>query len=52
VDSILRGLILPPGRHHIVMQYRPMSIHIGAILSAFAFLGTLIFAAVVFRKRR
>jgi hypothetical protein len=51
VDSILRGLLLSPGRNHIVMQYRPMSIHIGAILSAIAFLFTFIFAAFAFRRR-
>lgn len=48
VDSILRGLVVSPGSNHIVMEYRPASIRLGAILSALAFLGTFLFAAFVF----
>ena len=53
VDNILRGVIVSPGQNHIVMEYRPASIRIGAILSLVAFLGTFLFAAVVsFTRRR
>jgi Bacterial membrane protein YfhO len=52
VDNILRGLIVSPGSNHIVMEHRPRSVPLGAILSLTAFLGTFLFAAIVFFTRR
>jgi hypothetical protein len=52
VDAILRGLVLAPGSNHVVMEYRPASIRIGAALSLFAFFGTFLFSAFVFRRNR
>ncbi|MBI3934902.1 MAG: YfhO family protein [Acidobacteria bacterium] len=53
VNNTLRGLVVSPGRNHIVMQYCPASIRLGAILSALAFFGTFLFAALVsFTQRR
>jgi len=53
VNNILRGVIVSPGSNHLVMEYRPASIRLGAILSLLAFFGTFLFAAVVlWRSRR
>jgi len=52
VDSILRGVVVSPGSNHIVMEYRPASIRVGAALSLLAFLGTFLFAAIVLRRDR
>jgi hypothetical protein len=52
VNTILRGLVLSPGRNHIVMEYHPASIRIGAALSLFAFFGTVVFCAFAFRRNR
>jgi Bacterial membrane protein YfhO len=52
VDNILRGLIVSPGSNHIVMEYRPRSLRLGVALSLLAFLGTFLFAALVFWRDR
>ncbi|HSR69492.1 MAG TPA: hypothetical protein VLU25_16270 [Acidobacteriota bacterium] len=38
VDSLFRGVLLPPGRHRVEFSYRPASFSRGAILSLLALL--------------
>jgi uncharacterized membrane protein YfhO len=53
VDTLVRGVVVSPGRNHLVMRYRPKSFLYGAILSDLAFVGTLLLGAVLwFRERR
>ena len=52
VDGLLRGFLLDQGESRIVVRYRPRSILLGAVLSILAFSGTLIFAIVLFRRKR
>jgi hypothetical protein len=39
VDRGLRGIVVPPGESRLVLEYRPLSVYAGAVLSIFAFLG-------------
>jgi hypothetical protein len=52
VNSILRGVVVSPGSNHVVMQYRPRSVRIGALLTAFAFAGTLALSVFMFWRER
>jgi uncharacterized membrane protein YfhO len=45
VDGALRGVIVPAGNWKVEMYYSPASVRLGAILTIFAFGGTLAFAA-------
>ena len=38
VDGVVLGVEVTPGRHHVVFEYRPVSLLIGAIISAGALL--------------
>jgi hypothetical protein len=42
VDSALRGVIVPRGHSRVVFRYAPASVYWGGLLSAIAFLGTLL----------
>lgn len=48
VDVALRGVVVPQGRHHIQMIYRPMSVYVGMALTS---LGLLAAAGLWWRKR-
>jgi hypothetical protein len=37
-DRVLRGVWLPPGRHHLVFTYRPATFYLGAAISLLAWL--------------
>ena len=42
VDGALRGVIVPRGHSHVVLRYAPASVYWGGLLTAIAFLGTLV----------
>ena len=42
VDSGLRGLVVPRGHSRVVLRYAPASVYWGGLLTAMAFLGTLV----------
>jgi len=42
VDGALRGLVVPPGHSRVVLRYAPASVYWGGLLTALAFLGTLV----------
>ncbi len=46
VNRVMRGVVLPAGKHRVVMRYRPKSFYVGALLSAVAWLC----AAVALRR--
>ena len=50
VDGLLRGIVVSGGENHIVMRYSPLWIRVGSILTALAFLGTILLA-FLFRKQ-
>jgi len=53
VDSVLRGIALSPGKHHLSMQYHPGSVTAGAWISAVTWaLFALSGAGCVLRKSR
>ena len=52
VDSILRGVAVPAGRHTIQFRYRPMSFHIGAAISITGMLLLCWNAAKILRQAR
>ena len=47
VDGLLRGVVVPSGESRVTFRYRPRSILWGAVLTIFAFTGTLVFAGVL-----
>jgi hypothetical protein len=49
VDVALRGVVVPRGRHHVQMVYRPVSVYVGVVLTL---LGLLATAGLWWRKRR
>jgi hypothetical protein len=54
-NRVLRGVALPPGRHHVKIIYRPASVLWGGTLSAISWLGLTVwlgFVAASARKRR
>ena len=53
VDSVLRGIPLSPGRHHLSMQYRPASVRIGAWISTVSWvIFTLVGAGAILVRGR
>jgi len=42
VDYLLQGVFLPAGEHQVVIRYDPLSVKIGAALSAIGFLIVLV----------
>ena len=46
VNTVIRGVVVPAGRHEVVMRYRPLSVYFGLALTI---LGLL--AAVVLQRR-
>ncbi len=49
VDGALRGVVVPPGRHTVEFQYRPLSVYAGAAMTLAGFLLALL--AAVGRRR-
>jgi hypothetical protein len=52
VYGALRGVIVPPGPHHIEFHYRPMTAWIGAACSLLGIAGACVMAAMSSRKGR
>jgi hypothetical protein len=52
VDVMLRGVVVPAGRHEIVWRYRVPGLRLGAILSAAGLLSALAWGALLIRRRR
>ncbi len=50
-DSVLRGVIVPPGRSRVVFRYRPMSLLIGAGLSLLSVGAVVALGIIVFRNK-
>jgi hypothetical protein len=50
-DGVLRGIVVPGGRSRVILQYTPISIIAGGILSLIAVLGVLLAFALQQRKR-
>jgi len=40
--TVLRGVVVGPGKHTLEMRYRPLSVEAGAIATLLAFVGALI----------
>jgi hypothetical protein len=51
VNGLLRGVVVGEGLSEVEMEYRPRSVLAGAALSLLSFLGVLVFAAAVLRRR-
>ena len=52
VDYLLRGVVVPPGRHRVEFRYEPTSWRAGWLVSALAILVLLATTAVGWRARR
>jgi hypothetical protein len=52
VNYLLRGVLLPPGRHRVVFSYEPITWRIGWIASLVALVGLVVAVAVGLRGRR
>jgi Bacterial membrane protein YfhO len=52
VDYLLRGVMVPAGRHTVEFRYEPLSWRIGWIVSLIALLGVACAALVGWRRRR
>jgi hypothetical protein len=50
VDGAFRGIIVPAGDSRVVLRYLPRSFVLGATLSLLAFVGTIVFCAVAWRR--
>ena len=51
--GVLRAIWLPPGRHRVVMTYRPPGFWLAALASLFAWLGVAAaFFLAIFRRRQ
>ncbi|MEQ8786715.1 MAG: hypothetical protein RIC55_10470 [Pirellulaceae bacterium] len=51
-DRILRGVLVPSGRHRVAFVYRPRSFYLGALLSVVAWTSLAVGALLVFWRRR
>jgi uncharacterized membrane protein YfhO len=51
-NRVMRGVLLPPGTHHLTYVYRPTSFYAGAAISGLSCLALLAAAIVCWRKRR
>ncbi len=51
VDFLLRGVMLPPGHHTVVMGYAPTSWTAGWVLSSAALMALLLAVALGLRRR-
>jgi uncharacterized membrane protein YfhO len=51
VDYLLRGVVVPAGRHTVELEYKPVSWRVGWITSALAFLALLSTALYGWRAR-
>jgi hypothetical protein len=49
VDGGLRGIVVPRGESQVILEYAPPSVRVGGMVSAIAFLGTLL--AWIFLRR-
>ena len=52
VNGLLRGIVVSEGENRIYMRYRPRSVQFGGVLTAFAFLGTALFAGALWARER
>jgi hypothetical protein len=52
VDYLLRGVVVPPGRHEVELRYEPLSWRLGWITSTATALGLAIVAGLALRGRR
>jgi hypothetical protein len=50
--SVLRGVVAGAGPHRIEMRYRPMSVLVGAAMTAAGLAGALIFSVLARKRRR
>jgi len=47
VNTVIRGIVVPKGKHQVVMRYQPFTVRFGLVLTVLGFA-----AAVVLQKRR
>jgi uncharacterized membrane protein YfhO len=47
VNTVIRGVVVPAGTHHIVMNYRPVSVYLGLVLALAG-----LTAAIVLQRRK
>ncbi|MEP7273720.1 MAG: YfhO family protein, partial [Acidobacteriota bacterium] len=52
VDYALRGLVLPPGQHHVEMVFRAHTFRTGAVYSGVGAIALLVGALITRRRRR
>ena len=52
VDYLIRGVVVPPGRHRVELRYQPASWRAGWILSLVTALGLTAAVLVPLRRRR
>jgi uncharacterized membrane protein YfhO len=54
VDYLLRGITIGPGRHTVVLDYRPASWRLGLLISALCAFGVLaaVLSGLLTRRRR
>jgi uncharacterized membrane protein YfhO len=52
VDYLLRGVVVPAGRHRVEFAYEPVSWRIGWIVSLIAVLALIAVTAVALMRRR
>ena len=52
IDGGLRGILVPSGRSKVEMRYFPLSVYVGAVISALTFLSVLAANLVVFGFRQ
>jgi hypothetical protein len=51
-DGALRGIVVPGGPSHVVLEYVPVSLYTGAILSMLTAGGVMVASALLWRRRR
>jgi hypothetical protein len=51
-DHALRAIPLAAGQHHLILEYRPLSVRVGFAISAIALLGYAVIALVLMRRAK
>ncbi len=51
-DGALRGIMVPAGASHVVMEYAPASFYLGIGLSSLAAAGVVVACILLWRRRR
>jgi hypothetical protein len=51
-NRIMRGVLVPAGRHRVVFAYRPWSFYLGALLSAAAWIAVGVVLGILATRRR